>query len=239
MRTPLIAGNWKMNKNREEASALIKELRKLVKDVKKIEILVCPSFTSLCSVGKNIQGSNIVLGAQNVSYENEGPFTGEISAQMLEDLCCKYVILGHSERRHLFGETNEVVNKKAKQALKHNIIPIICVGEALEERESGKTRNVIKKQITESLQNIDPHRVVIAYEPVWAIGTGKSATSEQAQEVHEQIRQLIKSEKTRILYGGSVKPTNVKELMLQQDIDGALVGGASLDAVSFSEIVKF
>jgi len=238
-RIPLIAGNWKMNKDRDEAAESARELKHLVRDVSDKEILLCPAFTSLCCVGRELRGSNIVIGAQNMHFEDDGAYTGEVSAGMLEELCCKYVIVGHSERRMLFGEKSSVVNKKAKQALKHNVIPIICIGETLSERESGKTKQVIKKQVAESLSGIDASKIVIAYEPVWAIGTGKTATSKQAQEVHAFIRSIIKSDKTRILYGGSVKPENIKELMQQKDIDGALVGGASLDAGSFAKIVKY
>ncbi|HIH42685.1 TPA: triose-phosphate isomerase [Candidatus Woesearchaeota archaeon] len=240
-RIPLIAGNWKMNKTNSEAVELVKRLKVLVKSIKAndCEIVVCPPFTALSDVAKELKGTNIYLGAQNLHFEDSGAFTGEVSAQMLKEIGCKYVIIGHSERRQLFGETNAAVNKKIFAALKQGLKPIVCVGETLSERERDKTKDVIKKQITESLANVDVNKIVLAYEPIWAIGTGKTATPEQAQEVHAFIRSLIKSESTRILYGGSVKPDNIKELMKQKDIDGTLVGGASLDAESFAKIVKY
>jgi len=264
-RIPLIAGNWKMNKTSSEAVELVKKLKLLVKDAdsKKREIVVCPPFTALSDVAKELadknnknkdNNMNIALGAQNLHFEESGAFTGEVSAQMLKEAGCKYVIIGHSERRQLFGETNQSVNKKIFAALKHGLTPIVCFGETLAEREKNKTKDVIKKQITESLNGIDQANdgdnnfnwIVIAYEPIWAIGTGKTATPGQAQEVHASIRKLLEelsgkktADSTRILYGGSVKPENIKSLMMQKDIDGALVGGASLDVESFTEIVKY
>lgn len=240
-RIPLIVGNWKMNKTSSEAVELVKKLKVLVKNVKanKSQIVICPAFTALSDVAKELKDTNILLGAQNLYFEEYGAFTGEVSAQMLKEIECKYVIIGHSERRQLYGEINAVVNQKIFAALKHGLIPIVCVGETLAEREKNKTKEIIKKQITESLKDIDVNKIVIAYEPVWAIGTGKTATPEQAQEVHALIRSLIKSNSTRILYGGSVKHDNIKELMAQKDIDGALVGGASLDAESFAKIVMY
>ncbi|MBI2136545.1 triose-phosphate isomerase [Candidatus Woesearchaeota archaeon] len=242
-RIPLIAGNWKMNKTNSEAVGLVKKLKVIVKNIKanQREIVVCPAFTALSDVAKELgkeKNTNISLGAQNLHFEDSGAFTGEVSAQMLKEIGCKYVIIGHSERRQLCGEINAGVNKKIFAALKHGLIPIVCVGETLAEREKNKTKDVIKKQISESISNVNVDKIVIAYEPVWAIGTGKTATPEQAQEVHALIRSLIKSNSARILYGGSVKPDNIKELMVQKDIDGALVGGASLDAESFAKIVE-
>jgi len=245
-RKPFIAGNWKMCKNVKEAVSLAKSLKSKLKGVKDKDILICPAFTALCCVYEEIKNSNIKLGAQNMYFEDEGAFTGEISASMLKDFC-EYVILGHSERRQFFNETDEVVNKKIKKALEHGLKPILCIGETLEQREKNETFNVIKKQLKESLKNENGIKnVVIAYEPIWAIGTGKTATPEQAEEVHLFIRKEIEkiydketSADIRILYGGSVKPDNIKDLMEKENIDGALVGGASLDADSFSKIVTF
>jgi len=248
MRKTIIAGNWKMSKTIGEAISLVKELKKLVKGIKDREIIVCPAFTSLAAVGAEIKGSNIILGAQNMHFEKEGAFTGEISPPMLKEICVKYVIIGHSERRHVFNEDDELINKKVKSALENDLKPILCVGETLEEREADKTKEIVGEQINEGLSNVkkgDMKNVTIAYEPVWAIGTGKTASPEQAEEVHSFIRELLNSmfndkisEDMVILYGGSVKPGNIKELISQDDIDGALVGGASLKAKSFAEIVK-
>ncbi|MBW2984233.1 triose-phosphate isomerase [Candidatus Woesearchaeota archaeon] len=247
-RTPIIAGNWKMNKNIGEAVSLVKELRELVADVKDREIIVCPPFTALSSVKAELAASNVKVGAQNLYFEEEGAFTGEISPLMLKELC-SHVIIGHSERRAYFNETNKTVNKRTKVALKNSLTPIVCVGEKLEEREAGKTKDVVKDHVENGLAGLSKEemlKVVIAYEPVWAIGTGKTATPEQAEEVHVFIRELLKdifgekaAEKTRILYGGSVKPKNIKELMAKENIDGGLIGGASLDAKSFSDIVHY
>lgn len=249
MRTPIIAGNWKMFTVVEEAKALVLALKDLVKDVTNVEIVVCPPFISLQAVKDVLAGSRIGLGAQNVYWEKNGAFTGEISAPMLKSVGCTYVIIGHSERRTYFGETDETVNKRVFAALSEGLKPIVCVGETLEERESGKTFDVIKRQIVGGLANLSVEQmasIVIAYEPVWAIGTGKTATPAQAQEVHAFIRKLLNdifgqttAEATRIQYGGSVKPDNATELMSQPDIDGALVGGASLKADSFEKIIKF
>jgi triosephosphate isomerase len=249
MRTPIIAGNWKMNTVVEDAKALVQELKPLVSDVTDVEVVVCPPFVSLTSVAGVIKGSNIGLGAQNLYWEKSGAFTAEVSAPMLKSTGCTYVIIGHSERRAYFHETDETVNKRIFAALDEGLKPIVCVGETLEERESGQTFNVIKRQIIAGLANLSTEHmetVVIAYEPVWAIGTGKTATPEQAQEVHAFIRNLLAemfgdttAEETRIQYGGSVKPNNITALMSQADIDGALVGGASLKADSFAQIVKF
>lgn len=248
MRKTIIVGNWKMNKTIGESVSLIKELKGLVKDVKDREIVVCPPFTALSAVSAELKGSNIELGAQNMHFEKTGAFTGEVSQLMLKDIGVKYVILGHSERRHVFNEDDELINKKIKSALESGLKPIFCVGEKLEEREAGMTENVVSEQIKRGLEGIskkDMKNLVIAYEPVWAIGTGKNATPEQAEEVHLLIRGLLKemfdnktAEETVILYGGSVKPDNINELISKEDIDGALVGGASLNAKSFSEVAK-
>jgi triosephosphate isomerase len=250
MRKTIIAGNWKMYKTIPEAielaNGLKRELFKL--DNQKIDTVLCPPFTALSEVYEVIADSDIQLGAQDVYWQEEGAFTGEVSCKMLKDAGCKFVIVGHSERRQYFGETNESVNKKAKAALLQGLIPIVCVGETLSERESGKTFKVLDDHIKNGLSDIseqDILNVVIAYEPVWAIGTGKTATPETAQEAQKYIRDLLKKEynknvadNIRIQYGGSVKPDNIAELMKQPDIDGALVGGASLSVESFSVIVK-
>jgi len=248
-RKPILAGNWKMNKTTAEARDLAAKLAPLVSGVKDREIVLAPTFTSLQTVSEAIKGTNISLAAQNMHWEDKGAFTGEISVEMLLDLGCKYVIIGHSERRLYFGETDETVNKKAKQALKKGLLPILCVGETLAEREAGRLNEVISRQVTGGLKDIsaeDMKKAVIAYEPVWAIGTGKTATPEQANEVHSLIRQKVKTlytaqiaEGLRIQYGGSVTPENVSSLMAKPDIDGALVGGASLKPESFAALVNF
>ncbi len=248
-RKPIIAGNWKMNMTATQARELAAKLTPLVSAVSDREIVLGPPFTSLQAVQEVIKGTNVVLSAQNMHWEEKGAFTGEISADMLLDLGCKYVIIGHSERRQFFGETDETVNKKVKQALKKGLLPIMCVGETLSEREAGKLNEVIGRQVTGGLKDLttqDMQNVVIAYEPVWAIGTGKTATPEQANEVHALIRQQVKSlynadvaEGLRIQYGGSVTPENVSRLMAMPDIDGALVGGASLKPDSFAALVTF
>jgi len=249
MKKPLIAGNWKMNKTIGEAVSLVKELKEFVRDISDRELLVCPPFTALSSAAAEASGSNVQVGAQNMHYEDEGAFTGEISPKMLKELGVKYVILGHSERRHIFGEDDELVNKKVKKAIKESLIPILCVGETLNQREAGQTEVTVEGQIKKGLAAVtaeEMRNVVIAYEPVWAIGTGKTATPEQAEEVHKFIRELLKSlldeetsENTRILYGGSMKPENAKGLMAMANIDGGLIGGAALDAKSFADIVKY
>ncbi len=249
MRKPIMAGNWKMFKTAKEAVNMLKEFKLKVSDVKDREIVICPTFTSLEASVAAVIGGNISIGAQNLFWEEKGAFTGEISGAMIKDLGCKHVIIGHSERRQYFGETDETVNKRIFAALKYEITPIICVGETLEERESGKTFNVIETQIKNGLKGMSDEQIlksVIAYEPVWAIGTGKTASPAQAQEVHAFIRKLLSTifnksvaDQLRILYGGSVKPDNVAELMQQPDIDGGLVGGASLEAESFAKIVKY
>jgi triosephosphate isomerase len=245
MRKAIIAGNWKMYKSEAEAVDFAKRMKPLVADVHDRTILICPPFPDLSKVYDEICDSNILLGAQNLYWEEEGAFTGEVSATMLKAVGCTYVIIGHSERRQYFGETDESVNKKIFAALKHNLIPIVCVGERLEEREKGITFKVVETQVKGDFKGISVEQwdnIIVAYEPVWAIGTGKTATPEQAQEVHAFIRKLLPKEvadKTRILYGGSVKPANIKDLMAQPDIDGGLVGGASLKVDSFEKIVKY
>lgn len=249
MRTPIIAGNWKLNKTVSASVALTTALKPLVAGWNGVEIIVAPPFTALASVSSTIASSNIRLAAQDVYWEDSGAFTGEVSAPMLKDVGCDYVIIGHSERRQFFGETNESVNQKVKAALAHDLKPIICVGEQLEERESRQTEGVIENHVTGGIADLsatDLLSCVIAYEPVWAIGTGKTATPDQAQAVHNFIRGLLAAvysaeiaSRIRIQYGGSVKPENASELMAQRDVDGALVGGASLEAESFAEIVKF
>ncbi len=249
MRKPVIAGNWKLFKTIAESVALVTELKPLVADNQSVEIVVAPVFTSLSRVSDAIKGSNINMASQNCYWEEEGAFTGEVAPKLLKDAGCSHVIIGHSERRQYFGETDLTVNKKTKAALAAGLCAIVCVGETLTERESDWTFSVIEAQITGGLAGLAAEafsHIVIAYEPVWAIGTGKTASDAQAQEVHAFIRQLIArlftqpvADAVRILYGGSVKPDNVKGLMTQPDIDGALVGGASLKAESFAAIANF
>lgn len=243
MRRPLIAGNWKMNTNRASAVALAEGVAKKAEAVKNADLAVCPPSCYLDAVGRAIAGSKVALGAQNMYHEKDGAFTGELSAAMLLDLGCTYVILGHSERRHILGETDQAINKKVHAALAAGLTPIVCVGELLAEREAGKTQEVIRRQFDGSLAGLSAEqmaKLVIAYEPVWAIGTGKVATPQQAEEVHGALRKLMAdryngsiADLVRILYGGSVKPENAAELLRQPDIDGALVGGASLKADQF------
>lgn len=249
MRKPLLAGNWKMNTNLQESLQLAVDLNKLVGQVHDRDILVCPPFTALNSVADALRGSVIMVGGQNLHWEGKGAFTGEVSAQMLKSVGASYVLIGHSERRQYFGETDETVNKKLFAAIKHNLHAIVCVGETLSQREKNETLSVIEQQIKNGLKELSVvscQLLVVAYEPVWAIGTGKTATPEQAQEVHAYIRKLLAdlfgkdaAEQIRILYGGSVTPENIQELMAQPDIDGGLVGGASLKADSFAKIVKY
>lgn len=248
MRKPIIAGNWKLNKTPHEAILLVSELKREIVDVEGVDVVVCPPFVDLSEVSDALIDHDIALGAQNVFWEDAGAFTGEISAPMLKDLGVTYVIIGHSERRQYFYETNETVNKRLRAALKHGLTPIVCVGENLSQRESNKTFDVIKDHCDGSLRGLSAEemkKAVLAYEPVWAIGTGKTATPQQAQEVHVFIRQLLGkmfnaeiANSVRIQYGGSVTPDNIVSLMAQADIDGALVGGASLKALSFAAIVK-
>lgn len=248
-RKPIIAGNWKMNKTAVEARDLAARLGALVSGVQNRDIVLAPPFTALSTVAEAIKGTNMMLSAQNLFWEDKGAFTGEISAEMLLDLGCKYVIIGHSERRQYFGETDETVNKKVRQALNKGLLPIVCVGELLSEREAGKANEVIERQVTGALKGVtaaEMQNIVVAYEPVWAIGTGKTATPDQANEIHAFIRQKVKSLYSaevagalRVQYGGSVTPENVSTLMAMPDIDGALVGGASLKPESFATLVKF
>jgi triosephosphate isomerase len=248
-RRPIVAGNWKMNKTVGEALTLVRELRGMVSMVRdKVEVVVAPPFTALHAVAKAIEDSNIGLAAQNCFWEPWGAFTGEVSAPMLKEIGCTYVIIGHCERRQIFGETDESVNRRVKAALSSQLLPIICIGETLAQREAGHTLDVVSRQLTAALAGFvasDVARFVIAYEPVWAIGTGRNATSSQAQEVHAHIREQLTglygreiSERVRIQYGGSVKPDNAADLMAKPDVDGALVGGASLKAADFAAIVK-
>ncbi|MFH1260023.1 MAG: triose-phosphate isomerase [Elusimicrobiota bacterium] len=249
MRKPLLAGNWKMYKVSGEAVSLVEGLRKNLADVTEREVLVCPPFTALSAVQKVLSGSTIKLGAQNMSWESEGAFTGEISPAMLKDSGCSYVIIGHSERRQYFQETDETVNRKIKSALKFGLTPIVCVGETLEEREKNITFKILERQIREGLAGLsseESNKIVVAYEPIWAIGTGRTAAPAQAEDVHAFIRKLLKeiagddaAMSIRILYGGSVKPDNISELMACENIDGGLIGGASLNVESFTKIVKY
>lgn len=249
MRRKVVAGNWKMNNDLSKTVSLISELKQALNGNEfNADVILCPPFTSLDTARELIKDSGIKLGAQNMHFENNGAFTGEISAEMLLSVGCEYVILGHSERRTIFNESDETINKKMKQALANNLKPIFCIGETLEEREGGITNKVVETQVKGGLEGLsadDMKNVILAYEPVWAIGTGKTATPEQAQEVHAFIRNLIAelfdaatAENIVIQYGGSVKPDNASVLLSQKDIDGALVGGACLDANSFFGIIK-
>ncbi len=248
MRRPIIAGNWKMNKTPAEAEELVKALVPLVADAE-AEVVVCPPFVCLDAVGKVIKGTNIKLGAQNVHFEKSGAFTGEISADMLLAMGVEYVIIGHSERRQYFGETDCTVNKRARAALAAGLKPIICVGESLAERENGITDELVGMQTKLALKEIEAEQLeqlVIAYEPIWAIGTGKTATAQEANATIGAIRRAIAqvygeeaAQKVRIQYGGSMNPKNASELMAQSEIDGGLIGGASLKAEDFSKVVKY
>jgi triosephosphate isomerase len=249
MRKPFLAGNWKMYKTNKEAADFAAELKKLYVHSSDVNVAICAPFTQLPILVEAFKGSVIKVGAQNMHYEEEGAFTGEISANMLTEIGVDYCIIGHSERRQYFGETDETVNKKLHKAFAHNILPILCVGEVLEERDAGKETSVVKKQITVALDSLsvsEVKKLTIAYEPVWAIGTGRTATPEQADEMCGHIRSVIKdlfdketADQIRILYGGSVKPGNVTELMNMDEIDGALVGGASLNAADFIKIINY
>ena len=241
-----IAGNWKMNKTAAETAETLESLKAKVAGVSDVDMLICPTFTSLRAAADALAGTPIAVGAQNVHWAESGAFTGEISAAMLREIPVPYVIIGHSERRQYFAETDETVNKRVQAALNAELKPVVCVGETLEQRESGDTETVVTTQVEAGLAGLTESRmenVTVAYEPVWAIGTGRTATPEQAQEVHALIRSLLAkrfgdmAEKIRILYGGSVKPANARELMGQPDIDGGLVGGASLKPDDFAEIV--
>ena len=247
MRTPLLAGNWKMYKNPEETKQFLEEFLPLVADVTDREILLCAPFIDLATLLEGVIGSNVQGGAQNGHWENEGAYTGEVSMKMLQDIKCPWVLIGHSERRQYFSETDQTVNLKVKSALDMGRRPIVCVGETLEEREAGQTKERVLSQIQEGLLNLnekDAAVLTIAYEPIWAIGTGKTATSADAQEVCQAIREGLRelfgevADRIRVLYGGSVKPDNAAELLSQPDVDGALVGGASLKPADFAGIVK-
>ena len=248
-RRPLIAGNWKMYKTWKEAAETASRLADLIRDVKDVDIMIAPSFTSLAPVSEVLEGSPVSLGAQTLHFEEEGAFTGEISPGMISACGCTHVIIGHSERRQYFGETDETVNRRIACAVKHRLVPVFCIGETEKERDEEKTMIVLDKQVKDGLKGLDfdaLRDLVIAYEPVWAIGTGKTATPDQVQEVHAFLRSLISdmygsefAGKTRIIYGGSVKPANISELMALSDVDGALVGGASLSADSFAEIIRY
>lgn len=249
MRKPIIAGNWKMNNTVAAGTQLIKDLAPLVKDNNKVDIVVCPTFTALAAVAEAAENTNIHVGAQNVHWEKSGAFTGEISTDMLKEIGVEYVVIGHSERREYFGETDEGVNKRSRAALAAGLIPIICCGETLEIREAGTTNAFVEKQIKAALDQMsaeDVSKLVIAYEPIWAIGTGKTATFEQAEEVCSVIRETVAAkfgktaaDEVRIQYGGSVKPATIDGLMQKPNVDGALVGGASLKAPDFARIANF
>jgi triosephosphate isomerase len=247
MRTPFVAANWKMFKTVHEAVVFAKELRVIVKDVSDVEIVVAPPFTALHAVAEALRSTNVGVAAQDVHWEREGAFTGEVSAPMIGDAGGEYVIIGHSERRRLFGETDATVSRKIGAALSAGLTPIVCVGETLDERERNQTLGVLDRQVTAALAGLTGVQVgdlVVAYEPVWAIGTGRNATAAQAEEAHAHIRTRIReafgdkaAEDCHVIYGGSVKPDNIAELVAQPDVDGALVGGASLDVASFGRIV--
>jgi len=249
MKKPIIAGNWKMNNTKADAEALMTELKPLVKDVTRTEVVVCVPFTCIEKVKKLCKGSKIKVGAQNVSWADKGAFTGEISADMLKEVGAEYVIIGHSERRQYFGETDKSVNMRTVQALKNDLKPIVCIGETLDERNAGKTEIVLRAQIEgafEGMTQEDMKKIVIAYEPVWAIGTGVTATAEQANTTIKYIRKVLAklftrpvANKVRIQYGGSMNAKNASELMAMSDIDGGLIGGASLKAADFSQVVHF
>jgi triosephosphate isomerase len=245
MRRPFIAANWKMNKTLSETQEFISKFIPEVKGKSDVDIVIAPPFTSLAVAAGKLKNTNVILAAQDVFYEEKGAYTGEISPPMLVDIGCQYVIVGHSERRQFFNESDDIVNRKIKAAKKTGLGIIFCIGETLEEREAGKTFDVLQREIEKGLSGIDPDNTVIAYEPIWAIGTGKTATPEQAQEVHAYIRERLnilygnKANSFCIIYGGSVTPENIDSLMARKDVDGALVGGASLKVESFIRIVKF
>jgi triosephosphate isomerase len=248
-RTPLIAGNWKMYKTVSQAVETAVQLKKNVADATGVDIMIAPPFTAIAAVSAAVKDSPVAVGAQNIYWEKEGAYTGEIAPEMLTEAGCRYVIIGHSERRQYFGESDQSVKRKIGAAVKAGLIPVMCIGESESQREAGQTFSVLDKQIKNGLKDFfanELNLLVIAYEPIWAIGTGKTATSDQAQEVHHYLRSLLAeifdptfAQAVRILYGGSVKPENISELMARADIDGALVGGASLNADTFSKIVKF
>lgn len=249
MRKPLITGNWKMNKTNSEAVLLVNSLKEKVKDTADVDVMIAPPFTSLTVVSEVLKGSNVALGAQNFYFESSGAYTGEISASMLRECGCSWIIIGHSERRQYFGCTDEIVNKKLKAAIAAGLNPIVCIGETLKEREENKTFDILSQQLNIGLKDLAEEqyeRLTIAYEPLWAIGTGRTATPEQAEEAHKYIRNTLSgmygeetAQSTRILYGGSIKPDNITDIMARENVDGGLVGGASLDADTFARIVKF
>jgi len=249
MRTPVIAGNWKMYKTAEEAAAFVREFLPLVVGLGGVEIVLAPAFPSLAAVAALTRGTNVGVASQNLHFAEEGAYTGEVSPRMVRDTGAAYAIVGHSERRQLFAETDDTVNRKVRAALAAGLVPIMCLGETLAERESGRTIEVVERQLRAGLAEVPESaagKILLAYEPVWAIGTGKTATPGQAQEVHAFLRATLKTiwgnaagNSVRILYGGSVKPGNIAELMAREDIDGALVGGASLSPGPFAEIVKY
>ncbi len=248
-RRPLLAGNWKMHTTLAEAKELAKAVAEAAENVDDRDVMIAPPYVFLSSLANTLRDSKVLLSAQNVCWAEQGAFTGEISPVMLRSLCCNYAIIGHSERRHIFGESNVMVNKRITGAMGFGIVPLFCIGETLEERQNGNTFSVLEEQVKEGLANVEldnPNNLIVAYEPVWAIGTGKTASVEQAQEVHAFLRDLLGNiyEKTiaaemRILYGGSVNAGNVDDLMSQPDVDGALVGGAALKAESFRRIIQF
>jgi triosephosphate isomerase len=247
MRTPVIAGNWKMYKTTRQAAETIRSLAELVKGVQGVEVVICPPFTALAAAVEAAKGSPVAIGAQDCYWEKEGAFTGQVAVPMIADLGCSHCIVGHSERRQFFGETDATVDKKIEAVLANGLNCIACVGETLADREAGQTFAVLGRQVRNGLsRHLTSAHLVIAYEPVWAIGTGKTATPVQAQEAHAFIRQVVAeaaspeaAKAVRILYGGSVKPDSIATLMAQPDVDGGLVGGASLDAASFAKIVRF
>lgn len=249
MRIPIIGGNWKMNRGTpNESKEMLKALIPLIKKIDHVELMIAPPFTSLIETFNIVKKTNIKLGAQNMFYEETGAFTGEISPNFLKDIGVEYVILGHSERRNIFNESDDLINRKLKKALQVGLKPVVCIGEHLEERETGRTKEVIKSQIDETFKDLDKEEIiktVIAYEPIWAIGTGKTATPEQAEEIHIYIREILRQKfdkeaanSIRIQYGGSIKPTNAEDLFRKENIDGGLVGGASLQADSLAHIIN-
>ncbi|MFX0080217.1 MAG: triose-phosphate isomerase [Candidatus Hodarchaeota archaeon] len=249
MRIPIVGGNWKMNRGTpKESKEMLKDLISLIEKTKNVEVVIAPPFTSLISSREILKGTNIKLGAQNMYFEEKGAFTGEISPSFLKDIGVEYIILGHSERRDIFNESDDLINKKLKKALSMGLKPIVCIGEHLEEREEGKTKETIQYQMNETFKDLDKDqitRTVIAYEPIWAIGTGITATPDQAEEIHVFIREILAerfdretAEIVRIQYGGSIKPNNAEELFSKKNIDGGLVGGASLQADSLAHIIK-
>lgn len=249
MRRPFIAGNWKMHTTQREARELVVSLRKGLDGLESIDVAVCPPFTALAIVREGLEGSRLTLGAQDLHWETKGAFTGEVSGSMLRDAGCTCVIVGHSERRHVLEEPDEFIRRKVVAATACGLTPILCVGEQLDEREKGSAKAVVERQMLSALEGLGPQQIassIVAYEPVWAIGTGRNAMPAQAQEMHAFVRALLGkragtaiAQSVRILYGGSVKPDNIRELMAEADVDGALVGGASLEAASFSKICRF